>query len=225
MAALPPPPQDIHAQQGEGENDWPIRRNYETAVAAVVAYAKTRSDIDADRMGLWGVSLGGYYAPRSAAFVPGFKGCIALSGPYDWGEAWDGLPALTREAFRARSKSATMEAARDAAATLTLEGVADKLELGTLAEVADRKDRPEDRLQPLLGTAAFGLVHHEELVVGLLLHLDEVRHLRHLMDAAEHLPQTLMTVRSLLRHVGSSQSSKLDATAHQTLRAVLRRFW
>lgn len=126
--------------QGEGEYDWPIRGNYETAVAAVVAYAKTRSDIDADCLGLWGVSLGGYYAPRSAAFVPGFRGCIALSGPYDWGEAWDGLPPLTREAFRVRSKSATMEAARKVAATLTLKGVADKIRC-PLFLVTGKQDR------------------------------------------------------------------------------------
>jgi 2,6-dihydroxypseudooxynicotine hydrolase len=126
--------------QGQGEYDWPIRGNYETAVAAVVAYAKTRSDIDAERMGLWGVSLGGYYAPRSAAFVPGFRGCIALSGPYDWGEAWDGLPPLTRETFRVRSKSATMDAARKVAATLTLKGIADKIRC-PLFLVTGKQDR------------------------------------------------------------------------------------
>ena len=58
-----------------------------------------RSDVDAARVGLWGVSLGGYYAPRAAAFDQRIKACIALSGPYDWGEVWDGLPELTREAF------------------------------------------------------------------------------------------------------------------------------
>ena len=126
--------------QGEGEYDWPIRGNYETAVEAVVAYAKTRADIDAGRVGLWGVSLGGYYAPRSAAFVPGFKGCIALSGPYDWGEAWEALPELTREAFRVRSKSPTMEAAREVAATLSLKGVADKIRC-PLFIVAGKQDR------------------------------------------------------------------------------------
>ncbi len=126
--------------QGEGEYDWPIRGNYETAVEAVAAYARTRADIDAGRMGLWGVSLGGYYAPRGAAFVSGFKGCIALSGPYDWGEAWEALPELTREAFRVRSKSATMEAAREVAATLSLKGVTDKIRC-PLFIVAGKLDR------------------------------------------------------------------------------------
>jgi len=110
--------------QGEGENDWPIRGNYETAVAAVAAYAKARKDLGSDRMGLWGVSLGGYYAARAAAFLPELKGCIVLSGPYDWGDAWSGLPQLTREAFRVRSHCATMDQAKSAAAALSLQGVA-----------------------------------------------------------------------------------------------------
>ena len=41
-----------------------------------------------------------------------------------WGPRWNGLPPLTRETFRVRSKSATIDVARNAAATLTLEGVA-----------------------------------------------------------------------------------------------------
>ncbi len=113
--------------QGEGEADWPIRGNYETAVKAVCDVVETRSDLDTTRIGLWGVSLGGYYAPRSAAYEPRVKACIALSGPYDWGKAWDTLPELTREAFRVRSKCATQEAARANAATLSLAGVAGEI--------------------------------------------------------------------------------------------------
>ncbi len=76
-----------------------------------------------------------------------------------------------------------------------LEGVADEFELGALAEVADRKHRAEHGLEPLVQAPALGLLHHQELIVGLLLNLDEVRHLGHFVDSAEHLPQTLMTVR------------------------------
>lgn len=126
--------------QGEGEYDWPIRGNYETVVAAVVEYARSRTDVDSGRLGLWGVSLGGYYAPRSAAFVQAFKGCIALSGPYDWGEAWSTLPELTRETFRVRSKSATLDAAQRVARTLSLRGVADKIRC-PLFIVAGKLDR------------------------------------------------------------------------------------
>ena len=113
--------------QGEGEYDFAIRGDYEAVVKAVADFVEGRRDLVTEQMGLWGVSLGGYYAPRSAAFEPRIKACISLAGPYNWSEAWDSLPELTREAFRVRSKSATMEAAKRHAATLSLEGVADKI--------------------------------------------------------------------------------------------------
>ena len=99
-----------------------------------------------------------------------------------------------------------------------LEGVAHEFELRALAEVPDREHRAEHRLQAFVEATALRLVNHQKLIVGLLLHLDEVGHLGHFMDAAEHLPQTLVTVRSLLRHV---VLSKLDETAHRTLRVGL----
>jgi dipeptidyl aminopeptidase/acylaminoacyl peptidase len=113
--------------QGEAEYDFPIRGNYETAVKAVLDVIETRADLDAARIGLWGVSLGGYYAPRAAAFEPRVKACIALSGPYDFADCWDGLPELTREAFRVRSHCATQADARRNAATLSLRGVAERI--------------------------------------------------------------------------------------------------
>ena len=76
---------------------------------------------------MWGVSLGGYYAPRAAAFDKRIKACIALGGPFNWGAAWDGLPELTREAFRIRSHCSTPEEARKNANTLSLEGVAQNI--------------------------------------------------------------------------------------------------
>jgi 2,6-dihydroxypseudooxynicotine hydrolase len=113
--------------QGEAEYDFAIRGDYEVAAIAVIDYIETRRDLDASRVGFAGISLGGYYAPRSAAFDKRIKACLALGGPYDWGESWDGVPDLTREAFRVRSKSASLEEARAKAATLTLKGVAQNI--------------------------------------------------------------------------------------------------
>jgi len=110
--------------QGEGEYDFAIRGDYEVAVKAVIDYVETRRDLDASRFGIAGISLGGYYAPRAASFDKRIKACLALGGPYDWGEAFAGVPDLTREAFRVRSKSATLDEARRKAATLTLKGIA-----------------------------------------------------------------------------------------------------
>lgn len=110
--------------QGEAEYEIPIRGDYEVAVTAVVDYIGARTDLDATRVGLWGVSLGGYYAARAAAFEKRAGACISLSGPYSWVETFDGRNELSREAFRVRSHCKTMEDAREVAKTLTLEGVA-----------------------------------------------------------------------------------------------------
>ena len=107
----------------------------------MVDWLETRRDLDTGRIGMWGVSLGGYYAPRAAAFEKRIKACIALGGPFDWPEAWDGLPELTREAFRVRSHCATP--GRGAPAwrrDLSLKGVASAHHLSDLRH--DRQARP-----------------------------------------------------------------------------------
>jgi 2,6-dihydroxypseudooxynicotine hydrolase len=126
--------------QGEGEYDFAIRGDYEAAVRSVLDYLETRGDVDAGRVGLWGVSLGGYYAPRAAAFEKRVRACIALSGPFDWVEFFDQLPDLTRHTFRVRSKSRNDAEARERAATLTLKGVAPNITC-PLFVVAGKQDR------------------------------------------------------------------------------------
>ena len=110
--------------QGEGEYDFAIRGDYEAVVRAVVDFLGQRGDVDAGRVGLWGVSLGGYYAPRAAAFEKRVKACIALSGPFDWVGYFDRLPELTRHTFRVRARCKTEAEARKHAATLSLKDVA-----------------------------------------------------------------------------------------------------
>jgi 2,6-dihydroxypseudooxynicotine hydrolase len=126
--------------QGEAEYEFPIRGNYETAVKAVIDYVETRPDLDTWRIGLWGVSLGGYYAPRAAAFEPRVRACIALSGPFDFLDAWDGLPELTRATFRVRSHCTTEDNAKRNAATLSLKGIANRITC-PLFIVAGKRDR------------------------------------------------------------------------------------
>ena len=126
--------------QGEGEYDFAIRGDYEVVVKAVVNYVETRSDVDAGRIGLWGVSLGGYFAPRACAFEKRIKACIALSGPYEWADFFDRLPDLTRNTFQVRSKSPNEAEARKRAATLSLKDVASKITC-PLFIVAGKRDR------------------------------------------------------------------------------------
>jgi len=113
--------------QGEGQYEFGIRGDYEVPVKAVIDYVETRDDLDKSRIGMWGVSLGGYYAPRAAAFEKRIKACIALGGPFDWGAAFDTLPDLTRQTFMARSRSRDLTEAKEKAKTLSLVGLAEKI--------------------------------------------------------------------------------------------------
>lgn len=126
--------------QGEGQYDFAIRGDYEAPVKAVIDYIETRGDLDTKRIGMWGVSLGGYYAPRAAAFEKRIKACIALGGPFNWGANWDNLPALTREAFTARSHAKSEADARKNANTLSLEDIAQNITC-PLFVVNGRRDR------------------------------------------------------------------------------------
>jgi dienelactone hydrolase len=49
-------------------------------------YLASRDDVDQARIGIMGWSLGGYYAPRAAAFEPRFSICASWGANYDWGE-------------------------------------------------------------------------------------------------------------------------------------------
>lgn len=113
--------------QGECGYHTHIRPDYETAVSAALDVLTGRSDIDLDRIGLAGVSLGGYYAPRAAAFEPRIKAAVGNCGPWNFGECWDNLPGLTRSAFRYHSGASDMEEARVRANQLSLDGAAQKI--------------------------------------------------------------------------------------------------
>ena len=52
----------------------------------VVDYLETRSDIDPKRIGMAGVSLGGYYTPRAVAFEPRFALGAVWGANHNWGE-------------------------------------------------------------------------------------------------------------------------------------------
>jgi len=131
--------------QGEAEYDFGICPEYERPVKAVIDYLETRSDIDVGRIGVWGVSLGGYYAPRAAAFEKRLKACIALSGAYERSSSFDGRPVINVEAFRVRAKCSNLEEAGKVSARMTLRGVARNITcpIYIVAGSRDRLTSPE----------------------------------------------------------------------------------
>jgi pimeloyl-ACP methyl ester carboxylesterase len=64
-----------------------FRPDWEVPTGAVLDYLLgQREGIDADRVALMGISMGGYLAPRAAAFDPRIKAVIAFDGCFDLGE-------------------------------------------------------------------------------------------------------------------------------------------
>jgi len=125
--------------QGEAEYDLAIRPDWEVPGAAIIDRLTAEPALNAARIAVWGVSLGGYYAPRLASGDERVRGCVALAGPFDFAANWDLLPAATREAFRVRSKSPDGQRARAVAAQLTLAGRAELIRCPLLA-VMGRQD-------------------------------------------------------------------------------------
>jgi dipeptidyl aminopeptidase/acylaminoacyl peptidase len=58
--------------------------NSEVWASKIVDWLETRSDIDSQRIGLQGVSLGGYFCPRAVAFEPRFACGVAWGANHDW---------------------------------------------------------------------------------------------------------------------------------------------
>jgi pimeloyl-ACP methyl ester carboxylesterase len=127
---------------GQGETGWrmPIRPEYELAVSAVLDALRGRTEIDHGRIGAVGVSLGGHYVVRAAAFEPRIRALAGVSGPYDFAAGWDEMPQLTRETVAHHTGAGDEEAARRAAARLNLGGVAEGVSQPCLV-VTGRRDR------------------------------------------------------------------------------------
>ena len=126
--------------QGEGEYDFALCPEYEKPVKAVIDCLEKRMDIDSSAIGIWGVSLGGYFAPRATCFEKRIKACVALSGAYQRSSNFDGRPVINVEAFRVRSKSANLEEAGKVALRMSLAGIAKNISC-PIYLVAGTKDR------------------------------------------------------------------------------------
>ena len=131
--------------QGESEFEHPLRHDFEVPVGAVVDHLVTRDDVDPDRIGLWGVSLGGHLAVRAAAFEPRVRACVSLSGSYRVADTWDRRPDLNRRAYEVRLGACSSEEAAELAQAFDLSGVVERVTcpLYVLGGTADRLVAPD----------------------------------------------------------------------------------
>ncbi|MFC4054191.1 alpha/beta hydrolase family protein [Actinomadura syzygii] len=108
------------------------RHDTEVPVGAAVDWLRARPDVDPERIGVVGQSLGGYYAPRAAAFDPRLKACVV------WGACYavpmpDAVPpddpTFTHrlEHEKAIFGGETLEEVKERVAPFTLEGVAERI--------------------------------------------------------------------------------------------------
>ncbi|THD61853.1 alpha/beta fold hydrolase [Phenylobacterium sp.] len=84
----------------------PFRPDWEKVVTPVVDFALKQKGVDPKRIALMGVSMGGYLAPRAAAFEPRLAACIANDGVFDNGAPYLAqVPPAQRQAFLAMIKA------------------------------------------------------------------------------------------------------------------------
>jgi pimeloyl-ACP methyl ester carboxylesterase len=113
--------------QGETARALRIRPDFEAPVAAVLDVLCGRTDLDGTSVGMLGVSLGGYYAARAAAFEPRVRAVVVSGGPYDFGALIRGRPAHSLATFVYGCGAGSSEEAYAFAERMTLAGVAERI--------------------------------------------------------------------------------------------------
>ena len=77
-------------QPGSGEalrlQDLPVDPHSESWASKAVDWLEQQDDVDATKIGMTGISLGGHFAPRAVAFEPRFASGAVWGANHDWAE-------------------------------------------------------------------------------------------------------------------------------------------
>ncbi len=96
-------------------------------IKAMIDYLETRNDVDTKKIGLQGISMGGYGVPRAASNEPRVAAAFMSSGSYDLGrDLFDYLPSI-QERVRWIVGGRDLADARKMLREYTLEGRAEKI--------------------------------------------------------------------------------------------------
>ena len=110
----------------------PTRADYEVPGKACFDYLFSRPEIDSDRVGLMGISMAGYYAPRVAAFEDRIKCLVSWAGCYsildDLYDFYEHLQPVVQRLLGGVSH----EEAREQLKAFTMEGLAGNIKVPTL---------------------------------------------------------------------------------------------
>lgn len=79
------------------EKKMKFRPDWENVIIPVVDYLTSRSDVDSEKIALYGISLGGYFAPRAAAYEKRIAVCIVNGGVYDFLDTFAKRGNMSRE--------------------------------------------------------------------------------------------------------------------------------
>jgi dienelactone hydrolase len=116
---------------------------------AVVDYLVSRPDVDAERIGIHGSSMGGYTAPRACTVEKRFKACAVWSGAFNLQkDIFDYYPPI-QERLRWLMGAKDLVEARKMMGEYTLEGRAQKIECPLLVgySIDDRVMDPRGALR------------------------------------------------------------------------------
>lgn len=119
------------------------RYDYEVAGTAAYEFVAARGDVDPNRVAVAAYSLGGYYAPRVAAFEKRYRACVAWGALFDYHDTWIKRRAAMKAAPSNRFAASPfqvpwvmgvpdMDAAMEKIKNYTLAGVAERIECPTL---------------------------------------------------------------------------------------------
>lgn len=124
--------------QGEVRQHALLTEGYESSIDTVFETVAAHPDIDADRIGLLGRSLGGYYILRAAASDPRIKALAVFGGTFDLGD-WDTMPKTIIDGFLWTTDSQSAAEARAKLGPATLADCIDQVSCPTIV-VHGRQD-------------------------------------------------------------------------------------